>query len=437
MNSKLDYLSRKIRSKKLSLINIFWLFSDKAIKLAIGLFIVAVLARYLGPENYGKLNFALAVIAIMEVVTALGLKGVLVTKLSKRPNDQLLIIGSAFFLRLSVSTIVFILFSFLINIYEIYDTLTKNLMIILAFGMIFKSSQVINYWFESQIKSKYTVWCENTVFLIASLLKFIVVYYDYGVYVISLVLTLESILIFFFSIYIYQRFECSVKLWSFSIDKSISLLKESWPLIISSASWIIYTRVDQIMIKWISGDQGVGYYSAAVRISDLINIIPSIIAFSILPMLIKDKLPMEVLNRKFQDLYDIVIGFTIGICLFVTCFSFSIVTIIFSDKFSISATVLNIHAWSAVFISMATISGRYLINIGYQKITMYRHLIGILLNVPLNYFLIPQYGIVGAAYGTLLSLFFSNIIFDYFSIKTRVCFYHKLKAIFFIRRLVS
>jgi len=274
---------RKLKNNKKGLVNIFWLLSDKVIKLFLGLFVIAAIARYLGPENYGKLNYALALVGIIEVLSALGLKGVVVTNLNRNPENKYFLLGSAFFLKLSCGFLITGIFFLLVLSGGFYDDTTTDLILILGLTVLLKSSQVVNFWFESQVLSKYVVWSENFSFVISSILKLIVIYLELDIIILALVFLFESLLIFAMTLLAYLYFVGDFKKWRCSLESSKSLLSESWPLIISSASWIIYTRIDQVMVESILGSVELGYYSAAVRISDLVNVIPSIIAFTLLP----------------------------------------------------------------------------------------------------------------------------------------------------------
>ena len=126
--------------------------------------------------------------------------------------------------------------------------------------------------------------------------------------------------------------------------------------------------------------------------------------------------------------YDIVVWLMLALAAFTTFFSHHIITLFFGPEYQNAAGVLSIHIWSIIFIAMATVSGRYLINEGLQKVTMQRHLLGVLLNLPLNFVMIPIYGIEGAAIASLLSLALANYCYDALSPATRICFIQKSRA---------
>lgn len=419
---------KSINSKVLN--NILWLFFDKIIRMGIGVFVLILLARYLGPEQYGLLNYAQALIALFAALSGLGLYGIVVRDLVKY-DDKNLLLGTAFGLKILSAIFAYALLVLLIYILRPDDELSKYIVIILGLSLLFNTSDIIKFWFEANVQSKYTVIVENSVFVVISILKLLMIYYKFSLLSFVYIFTLEAFLValFLFIIYIKQS---TLSKWKFNKTRAKELLKDSWPLIISSIAWIIYTRIDQIMIGQMLGDKEVGLYSAAIRLSDIANFIPTMIAFSIIPTIIKLRDENRKLyEKKFQDIYYVVISLMIILAIFVSFFSNEIIHILYGNDYIKSANVLQIHFWIIIFVALATISGKYLINDSLQKITMNRHIIGILLNIPLNYFMIPLYGIEGAAIASLISLVVTNYLFDLFTKKTRLIFFHKTKALVF------
>lgn len=414
--------------KKIAL-NISWLFFDKILKMALGLFVVLWLARYLGPELFGQLNFASALIAIFGVIAALGLKGIVVRDLVDDPQHSNETLGSAFVLKLLGAIAVYACLLITIILLKPDDELTKSIVAILGLTMLFKSSEIIHFWFESQVNSKYVVWVENTIFIFISSLKIVCLWQQASLIVFVYLMAFESALVAVALMFVYAKVEQSPFYWKATLARTRSLLKDSWPLIISSAAWIVYTRIDQIMIGQMLNHEAVGQYSAATKLSEIVNIIPMMIAFSIIPAISKlRKTDNDLYQQRFQMTYDIVVWLMLALAAFTTFFSQPIITLFFGLEYQNAAGVLSIHIWSIIFIAMATVSGRYLINEGLQKVTMQRHLLGVLLNLPLNFVMIPIYGIEGAAMASLLSLALANYCYDALSPATRICFIQKSRA---------
>lgn len=413
------------------IINISWLFFDKILRMGMGLLVVMWLARYLGAEQFGLLNFVIALVSVFGVFATLGLKAIVVRDLINHKDTANEILGTAFILKLLAAICVYVLLLATIFIIKPDDWLTKALVAIYGASLLFKSIEVVSFWFESQVNYKYVVWVENSIFLILSLVKCGMIWLEADLISFVWVILLESVLVAAALVILYMKRVASPVNWQITSSKAKTLLNDSWPLIISSAAWIIYTRVDQIMIGQMIDNTAVGQYSVAIKLSDMANLIPIIIASSIIPAItLLRKKDVALYHQRFQVVYDITVGIMLIASIAAYFLSDWAVNLLFGPQYAQAASVLSIQIWSTVFVAMATVSGKYLVNEGLQKITMQRHLIGVCINIPLNYVMIPIYGIQGAAFASLFSLAFSNYIFDALTPATRTCFIHKTRSFF-------
>jgi len=421
--------------------NVAWLFFDKLLRFGVSIFVVTQLARYLQPEQFGILNYSISLVSIFVVISALGLNGIVVRDLINNPSNANIILGTAFVLRLGFSLVAYMLL--IISIFILRSSNEESqqiqfIVILLGLVLFFQPSEVIKLWFESQVSSKYSAWVESSVFLFIASLNISLIYLEMTLISFVYVLVIEAIFLSLLLLYTYSKVVGTLSKWKASKAQAIILLKESWPLIISSAAWIIYNRIDQIMIGELLNDQAVGYYSVATKLSESFIVFPTIIAFSIIPtIIIFRKKNIVYYHKKLKFVYDITIIPILFVALTVTYFSDWIIIFLFGSDYEAASSVLVIHIWSIVFTAMAVVSGKYLINEGLQKITMHRHLIGLVINIILNYLMIPMYGIQGAAMATLMSLALSNYIFDALKKETRLIFFQKTKSILFIFRLGS
>ncbi|MAG75809.1 MAG: hypothetical protein CL811_03520 [Colwelliaceae bacterium] len=418
---------------KRAVVNIGWLLLDKFMRLSIGLLITMWLAQYLGPTQFGQMNFVTSIVAIFAVFATLGLKGVVVKELVNQPTTTFNVLGSAFFLKVLGALVTYALliaFSFFVLPSTVE---TKWFIAIVGVSIIFKTSEVVSFYFEAKVESKYVVWVENCAFVIASGIKLGLLWFEAPLIAFFIAIVIEALLMAFALLFIYQRQVSSLMNWQATKRKMSSLLSQSWPLIISSAAWVVYTRVDQVMLGTMLDAQAVGLYAAAVRLTEIANIVPMIITFSMVPLI----MPLRADNKdlyqtKFQQVYDLAVGLMIVGAVLTLFIATDVVGILYGDAYAASTSVLKIHVWTCVFIAMATVSGKYLLNEGLQKITMQRHLFGVCLNIPMNYVAIPLYGIEGAAGTSLISLAMSNYLFDAFSSRTRLCFIQKSKSLLVI-----
>jgi O-antigen/teichoic acid export membrane protein len=198
---------------------------------------------------------------------------------------------------------------------------------------------------------------------------------------------------------------------TFNKKLAISLLKDSWPLILSGLAVMIYMKIDQVMLQEMIGSEAVGLYSAAVRISEAWYFIPMVISSSLFPAIVNAKKQSEELYyARLQRLYDLMVWISIAIALPMTFLSDWVIKLLYGTEYSQAGSVLMIHIWAGVFVSLGVITGKIVIVNNQQKNSVYSTFLGLFLNIFLNYIIIPIYGIKGAAFTTLISQIFSGFV---------------------------
>lgn len=412
--------------------NTGWLFADRLLRMGVGLLISVWVARYLGPLQFGILNFASAFVALFGAVASLGLNGIVVRDLINEPHNATITLGTTFVLQLIGGLSAFGLVVLAIDWVRPNDGLIKSMVVVLGFATVFKASETVKYWFESQVQSKYVVWIENGAFLIFSVIKALLVVKKASLLSFVWTVCAEAILVSvsLMSVYVWQR--GSLSSWNIQKHRAVSLIKESWPLALSSMAIMMYMRVDQIMLGQILGDDAVGVFSAAVRISEIWYFVPTAVVASIFPSIIEAKKKSEALYySRLQKLYDLLVLFALLVAITVTFLSEWLISTLYGHAYQQAGVLLAVHVWAGIFVALNVASGRWFIDQGYSLLALKRNLIGLTVNVSLNIYLIPTYGALGAANSTLLSFIFSAYISDIFSAKTRIAFRQKTRALFF------
>lgn len=410
--------------------NIGWLFFDKILRLGVGLLVGIWVARYLGPEQFGVFNYAFALVSLFGAIGGLGLNGIVVRDLVNHPEDAGSTLGTAFFLQVIGGLLVFTLAVVTVSMTRPGDEYITHLVVIMSFATIFKATEVVKYWFESQLQSKYTVWVENISFVMLALVKVILVLKKASLMAFAWAGFIETVLVStgLMATYAWKN---GVFGWRLSLERARTLLNHSWPLILSGLAIMAYMRIDQIMLGQLLGDEAVGIYSAAIRVSEVWYFIPTAIVTSVFPSIIQaKKYSKHLYNERLQNLYNLMFFLSFIIALSVTFLSNWIAYYLFGDSFHGVASVLAIHVWVGVFCSFSIASGKWFINEGFIKLAFLRNLYGLFLNIPLNYALIPIYQAEGAAIATLVSYSVSAYFSDVFSHKTRGMFFQKTKSIF-------
>jgi O-antigen/teichoic acid export membrane protein len=406
------------------------MFAEQMLRMVAGLLVGIWVARYLGPEQFGVFSYAIAFASLFSSIAKLGLGGIVVRDLVKEPEQRDRYLGTAFWLKLMGAILMLGIVAIAMQLSS-SDQLTNLYILIIASGAIFQSFEVVDFYFQSKVLSKFVSICKMTQLFISSLLKLYFIFT--GAELIYFVLiTLVDQITLSLSLYIAYRFQ---KLGSFygHFNTAIAkrLLKDSWPLIFSGLLVTIYMRIDQIMIKEMLGAQEVGLFAAAVRLSEVWYFIPSIITASLFPSIVNAKKNSQAMYlQRLQKLSTLMTWLAIVIALPMTFASDLVVSLLYGHYYQGAGAVLAIHIWGAVFVFLGVASGVFFTVENYTKKSLYRTSLGALSNILLNLVLIPRYGINGAATATLLSQFIANFLYDFFDTSVRDLVFIKIKALF-------
>lgn len=410
---------------------------DKILKIILAFFVTAWTARYLGPSNFGLLSYSLALVLIFEPFSHLGLKDIQKRYITLHPDDEEIILNSGFLLRLMGTIFAFILLNIFVGIYHSSDSNLKIFTVILAFGFIFKSLENFDTWFEFHLKSKSSTIIKTGILILTSILKIWTIIQELPLKYFIIIFSLEFILTGIFLFIGYYR-SLKVK-FSFRFSKKYmkTLISESWPLFFSGLAGAIFMRFDQLMLKNMIDEAAVGNYSIVIRIVELWYIIPMSLTASMLPSILKVRYSedLESYNRKIQKQYTILTYFALAISipLFFTADFF--IFKIFGNKYLGAPKVLMVYIWALFPVFWGVAQGPFDLGENILKFGLFRIITGMILNICLNILWIPKYGIVGAAYATMVSSYLVAVILNVFHPKARKIFKVQLKSFNFLNLL--
>jgi PST family polysaccharide transporter len=411
--------------------NIGWLLFDRAFRMGLGLIIGTWLARYLGPDQFGILNYFLAIIAIFSIVSLLGLDSIAVKEFVENQQNSEIILFHVFFLRLLAGIGSFIVCAGFIFYLKISQPEMAYVGIVLSFSLVFQSlSSSLDLYFQSRLLSKFTVYAQNIAFVIASGVKVFLIVNKDGLLAFALVTIFEAFLNSVFLYLLYLKVTKTNFFSKFDFQYVLQLLKRSWPLAFSGLLIMIYMRIDQIMLGEISNNTQAGIYSAALKLSEIWYFLPVVICNSYFPMIITAKRTDEIIYiKKVQKLLDLLFLMAFGLSVFASFFSSDIINILYGIEYKESAIVLSIHIWTSIFVFLGVAGSNYFVVENLQTKMLVRAGLGLILNVALNLIFIPWWGAVGAAIATLTSQFFASYFFDLLSKQTRAMFKMKTNAL--------
>ena len=409
--------------------NIGWLFFDKVLRMGVGLLVGVWVARYLGPEQFGLFSFATAFIGLFGAVAGLGLQSIVVRDIVRDPTCKEETLGTSAVLQLGGGMFAYGLILGTIFWLRPEDALAKLLVAILGSMMLLKASEVAVYWFESQVLSKYTVWVQNGSFLVFAAVKVTFILANAPLLAFAWATVAEAALVALLLLVILGVHGPGLRKLKVSLARAKVLLADSWPLMLSGLAIALYMKIDQIMLGQILGDEAVGIYSAATRISEVWYFIPMMIVASVFPAILEAKKQSEALYyQRLQRLYDLMVWLSVVVALPMTFLAGPIVVLLFGSAYAEAGTVLAIHIWASVFVFLGVASSQWFIAENRQLLSFQRTLMGAVINVGLNFILIPHFGVAGAAYATVLAQASVGLLYDLLQKETRPMFFMKLKS---------
>ena len=411
--------------------NTSWMMTEHSLRLVAGLFVGIWVARYLGPEQFGLFSYVLAFTAIFGGIAKLGLDGIMVRELVNHPEKRDYYLGTAFWLKILGALLVMVLLASIVP-FTSNDSVTNSFIFIISAGLLFQSFEVVEFYFQSQVLAKIISICKVVQLALSSIIKIYLVLSEAELTHFVLVTAFDALSLAASYAIAYKLQKNQAFYIKIDLNIAKQLLKDSWPLICSSIFVMIYMRIDQIMIKEMLGEYEVGIYSAAVRLSEVWYFIPGIISASLFPAILNVKNNQREYERRILNLLKLVFLISFLIFIVILFLSKPIVVFLFGFEYIESAEILSVHIVGLVFAFSGIASSKWFLSENLQIYTFKRTVIGAIVNVILNYLMIPVWGVIGASYATVISQILASYLINATSERTRNLFFIQTKA-FFLR----
>jgi len=399
--------------------NTSWMFAEQMLRMIAGVLVGIWVARYLGPEQFGIFSYALAFTAIFSSIAKLGLDSIVVRDLVNEPDKRDIYLGTAFWLKL-IGAFITLGIVALATLFTSNDSTTNVYIFIIASGMIFQSFEVIDFYFQSKVLSKFVSLCKITQLILSSALKlyFVLTAADLVWFVIVTLIDQVTLAVTLSITYKYQKIGRFYSYFDLTIAKKI--LINSYPLIFSSLIVIVHMQVDRIMIKEMLGEREVGLFSAAARLSEVFHFVPIIIAASFFSAAVNAKKISEKLYRERQQmLYTFMTWIAIAIALPITFLSEWLVTLLYGNAYREAWLVLAIHIWGIIFIFHVSARSSFLLIEQKQRYVTLFAMLTLVVHLLFSFVLINIFGLIGASCAAVISWFLCVCIFPLFFTDTR------------------
>lgn len=417
---------------KLYFANTSWMFGEQILRMISGLLVGIWVARYLGPEQFGIFSYAIAFVAIFGSIAKLGLDGIVVRDLVNEPHKRDDYLGTAFWLKLvgAFTALGFVAFATLFT----SNNATTNLYVfIIASGLVFQSFEVVDFYFQSKVLSKFVSLSKMAQLLISSLLKiyFVITSADLFWFVLVSLFDQITLAITLSIAYLHQKIGSFYR--NFDLKLAKKLLTDSWPMVLGGVVLMIQARMDQVMIKEMIGNAELGYYSSATRLIEVFSFVPVILTTSLFPAIVNaKKISQELYESRLFNFYRLMMLLFLFVGIPIYFFGNQIVVFLYKDAFAPAGQLLSLMVFRLFFTNYGVVRGAYLMTENLMKYSMITMLVGTILNLILNYFWISSYHSVGAIWASITSFFATTFLIDYYYYRTRMNCKMMLKSMLLI-----
>lgn len=381
--------------------------AQSVLQLVVGMFS----ARYLGPSNYGLINYAASIVAFAIPIMRLGFDATLVREYVESPDKEGQITGTSLLLNLISAvfcTVGVILFSAVSNV---NDTTTIIVCGLYGLSLIFAAAEMIQYWFQYKLLSKYSSVIMLISYLVVSAYKIFLLITEKSVYWFAVVHSIEYGLIAGCLLAVYLKRGGKLR---FSLSLAGKMLKNSRYYIVAALMLIVIQNTDHIMLTWMVGKAENGFYSAAITAAMVLQFVYTAIIDSYRPVILADKKEnRSEYSLNMTRLYSLTLYLSLAQSIGFTIFGELIIGILYGDAYSAAVPVLRILVWYLAFAVMGSVRNVWILAEQKQKCLWVINLCGAVFNIVLNLFLIGPFGACGAAFASLLTQIFANFILGF------------------------
>ncbi len=400
-------LQKLIKNKVIK--NVSWLIGGKLANTLLAFVVGVFAARYLGPNNYGLINYAAAYATFFASLCTLGINSVIVKNFVDHPEQEGETIGTTLLLQAVSSLLSAAVIVGIVSIVDKGEKLTVVVVALYSIRLIFQVFETLNYWFQAKLQSKYSAMAEMTAYAAMSVYKIILLALGKSVEWFAVANAFDYIVLAVFLLIAY--FKNGGSKFTFSLNKAKELLKSSNSFIISGLMVAIYASTDKFMLKQMLGADEVGHYSIAVTISTSWAFVLSAIIDSFYPGIVEsfrdDRLSYERKNRQlYAIVFYIAVLASVAICLVAKPF----ILIVYGESYLPAVAPLRVVVWYTAFSYLGVARNAWMVCENMQKYLKYLYVGAALLNVLLNLAFIPVLGAAGAAAASLITQI-STIIF--------------------------
>lgn len=383
--------------------NVVFLFCGDAIAAALGILLVVFLARYLGAAEYGKYAFAVAFTSLFLILADLGLSSLSIREIARDGRKSAEYLTTVSIIKIALSAAMMGLIAIVINFLD-YPGDTVMVVYIIGLMHIFNSFSVfVRSIFRAFEKMEYDAATRiaERLLVVGSAIAMLVLGYDLKAVVIVMLIA-QSFAFLFTLIVCIARF--TRPQLHFDLKLARYMVKTALPIAIASVFGILIFQIDTVMLSMMKGDTTVGWYNAAFHPVMGMLFLPGIYVGATLPVIsryfVTDKNKLAIAYRKsIKMLATLAIPFAVG----TTLVAGRVIMLLYGQEFTNSIVALQILSWAGAVLFLSVFLNHTLVSIDKQGVQMRIAGACVILNIILNFSLIPAFSYIGAGIASVIS----------------------------------
>ena len=390
--------------------NTFWLSFGEIVGRILRLFIVVYAARVLGAAGWGAFSYLTSLAAILTVFSDVGLSSVVIREVTKRPKLKDKYFSTAFLFKFILTVLSFLIIVFLaphITNIQVSQTLVYLVGFLFIFDSLRRFGASLFRAVERMELEAFVNIITQAVIVVAGFIALLMVTSPESLAAAYAIGAGAGLLV---TMYILRQ---DIKNLFSSFDKKLlkPILSAAWPLSLAAVFGVLIVNIDTVIIGWFREAAEVGLYAAAQKPIAFLYLLPALVTGAFFPVLArlanKDNVRFRYVLEKGLGL---VLLFAIPVTVGIFLMADEIVKLFYGSEYASSAAPLRILALTllAVFPVGMIINAIFAYNRQNELVPLWA--IGLLINIGLSLFLIPRWGIIGAAWAVFITQLIINTL---------------------------
>lgn len=393
--------------------NAGWIIFERVLQMLISLVVSLMTARFLGPANYGLLNYAGAYTGFFSALCTLGINSIIVKEFVDNPGKEGEILGSSFFLRLLSSIFSSVVILCIVYVADNGDPTVLAVVFLKCIAMILQMVELCNYWFHSQLQSKTAAKVAFCAYLITTVYKIAILVFEKDILWFAMTSVIDGAALMVLMLLAFKRSTDSQLRISYHRGREI--LRKSYHFILPRLMIAVYAQTDKIMLKQMIGDAETGCYATAVSICATWYFVLSAIIDSMNPVIMEAHKKDDALYvRRNKQLYAMIFYISVAAAVVISLLSEPAILLLYGNAYARAVAPLRVVAWNAAFSYLAVARNAWIVCEGRQNTLKYVYASAAAANIALNVILIPRWGAVGAAIASLMAQIAITIVVPFF-----------------------